>query len=76
MFTTLQTAVSGMGVAQLSLSTTGHNLANISTEGYSRQRVITTDMFYRTVSRNGNGTYNQVGMGVHAKAIQQVSVQK
>ncbi|MCK4711109.1 MAG: flagellar hook-associated protein FlgK, partial [Gammaproteobacteria bacterium] len=53
----LNTAVSGLLSFQRALSTTSHNIANVSTEGYSRQRVeITTqtpsqvgDLFY------GNG---------------------
>ena len=32
--------VSALQNAQLALSTTGHNIANATTEGYSRQRVI------------------------------------
>ncbi len=72
MFTTLQTAVSGMNAAQVALSTTGHNIANIGTTGYSRQRVVSTDSYYRTVGVNGNGTFNQLGMGVSVTGIQQV----
>ncbi|MBK1716745.1 flagellar hook-associated protein FlgK [Thiocystis violacea] len=36
---TLQTGISGLLAFQRALSTTGHNIANASTEGYSRQRV-------------------------------------
>ena len=32
--------VSALQNAQLALSTTGHNIANATTEGYSRQRII------------------------------------
>lgn len=35
----LNTAVSGLFVAQQQLATTSHNIANIGTDGYSRQRV-------------------------------------
>ena len=35
----LNTAVSGLLAAQRQLATTSHNIANISTEGFSRQRV-------------------------------------
>ena len=34
-----QTGVSGLLAAQGQLATTGHNIANVNTEGYSRQRV-------------------------------------
>lgn len=33
-------SVSGLRVAQASLSTTGHNIANAGVDGYSRQRVL------------------------------------
>lgn len=35
----LDTAVSGLRISQASLRTTGHNIANANTEGFSRQRV-------------------------------------
>ncbi|TAA40333.1 flagellar hook-associated protein FlgK [Corallincola spongiicola] len=35
-----QLGVSGLLSSQKQLSTTGHNIANVNTEGYSRQRVI------------------------------------
>tara|TARA_R110001583_G_scaffold33943_5_gene114586 strand:+ start:17291 stop:19306 length:2016 start_codon:yes stop_codon:yes gene_type:complete len=37
----LQTGLSGIYSSQAKLNTTSHNIANISTEGYSRQSVIT-----------------------------------
>jgi len=40
----LQIGTSGLLAFQRGLSTTGHNIANASTEGYSRQSVsLTTD---------------------------------
>ena len=33
-----QTGVSGLLSAQQQLGTTGHNIANVNTEGYTRQR--------------------------------------
>ena len=43
-FLTMNTAKSGLFAQQQAVSTTGHNIANANTEGYSRQRVelITT----------------------------------
>jgi flagellar hook-associated protein 1 len=35
----LNVGTSGLSVAKKSLETTGHNIANVNTEGYSRQRV-------------------------------------
>ena len=37
----LSTGISGLSAAQYGLDTTGHNIANVNTEGYSRQRVET-----------------------------------
>ena len=34
-----QTGVSGLLAAQRQLATTGHNIANVNTEGFHRQRV-------------------------------------
>ena len=33
-----QTGVSGLLASQQQLATTGHNIANVNTEGYNRQR--------------------------------------
>ncbi len=72
MFSSLATAVSGMNAAQVQLSTTGHNIANVGTRGYSRQRVIQSDFFYRTQGIAGNGKINQVGLGVSVDSVQQI----
>ncbi len=72
MFSSLATAVSGMNAAQVQLSTTGHNIANVGTRGYSRQRVVQTDFYYRTVGMSGNGRVNQIGLGVSVNSVQQV----
>jgi flagellar hook-associated protein 1 len=39
LFDGLGGAISGMGAAQAGLQTTSHNISNVNTEGYSRQRV-------------------------------------
>lgn len=39
LFTSLNTAVSGLNAAMAALQTTGHNIANAATPGFSRQRV-------------------------------------
>ena len=59
----LGTAISGLQAFQLGLATVGHNIANVNTEGYSRQRV---DL----VARNAEGTgAGFVGQGVEAASI-------
>ncbi len=56
-------SVSGLFVAQQNLTTTSHNITNVNTEGYSRQRV---DQEARTPVRLGD---NYVGTGVIASSI-------
>lgn len=59
----LGTAVSGLMAFQRSLDTTGHNIANAATEGYSRQRV---DLGTRPAQFTG-GSY--LGQGVNINNI-------
>jgi len=40
-FNALHIGYSGLNAAQIGIDTTGHNIANAETEGYSRQRVVT-----------------------------------
>jgi flagellar hook-associated protein 1 FlgK len=60
-------SVSGAIAAKRALDTTGHNIANASTPGYSRQRV---DMEARTPQLFGNGAQ---GTGVLVDNIRRVS---
>ena len=41
-FSTLGIGYSALNAAQVGISTTGHNIANAETEGYTRQRVVST----------------------------------
>lgn len=67
MFSGLNTMVRGIFVNQTALNTTGHNITNADTEGYSRQtvNVITTVSEYRS-SVYGN---TAVGTGAEIQAI-------
>lgn len=62
----LSTAVSALSAYSRGLETTSHNIANVATEGYSRQRVL-----YGTREPQvfGNGW---VGSGVNATSIERV----
>jgi len=62
----LQLGISGLSTAQQQLSTTGHNIANVNNEGYSRQRVIqeTTTPF--------NSGADFLGTGSKIKDVQRV----
>ncbi|WP_019026995.1 flagellar hook-associated protein FlgK [Colwellia piezophila] len=56
-----QTGVSGLLAAQQQLATTGHNIANVNTEGYTRQRAEQNSSLGLNNGSNyiGSGTYIQ-----------------
>jgi flagellar hook-associated protein 1 FlgK len=62
----LSTAVSALSAYSRGLATTSHNIANVATEGYSRQRVLYGT---REAQSSGNGW---VGSGVNATSIERV----
>jgi flagellar hook-associated protein 1 FlgK len=53
---------SGLQSSQNAINTTAHNLTNLSTEGYSRQQVVMTDMAYQTLGYTKVGI-KQTGLG-------------
>jgi len=57
-FNALHIGYSGLNAAQIGIDTTGHNIANAETEGYSRQRVVTSEAIPVSISpgQRGNGT--------------------
>lgn len=71
MLRSLNTAVSGMNAARTALSVIGHNMANVDTPGYTRQRIIQHEFLSQTVGYN-NGMPQQVGMGTDYSGIQQI----
>ena len=66
-FAGLNTMVRGIQNNQLSLDTTGHNITNASTEGYSRQRVDSAATNYQERPALYGGVY--VGGGVDVVAL-------
>jgi flagellar hook-associated protein 1 FlgK len=56
-----QTGISGLLASQQQLATTGHNIANVNTEGYSRQRAEQDATMGLSSGNNylGSGTYIQ-----------------
>ena len=62
----LGVGVSGTLAAQRALSTAGHNIANATTEGFSRQRV---DLVARKPQLAGNGA---IGTGVNVDNVRRV----
>ncbi|MGA4718541.1 flagellar hook-associated protein FlgK [Fictibacillus nanhaiensis] len=69
----LETARRGMFTQQTALQTTGHNIANANTPGYSRQRVnfVQTEA-YPAASMNRPQIPGQMGTGVAAGSVQRV----
>ncbi len=66
LFSTLNVANRGLTASQLGLDLTGQNIANASTEGYSRKR-MTLAAEYRS-----DASYGQMGMGVNVVNISRV----
>ncbi|MCL2169480.1 MAG: hypothetical protein FWB74_05575 [Defluviitaleaceae bacterium] len=71
MFSGLHTAVSGLRSGQAGLYVTGHNMANHSTKGYTRQLTHQAHFVHRTVGTNANGPM-QIGLGTNPTGIRQV----
>ncbi|WP_092926922.1 flagellar hook-associated protein FlgK [Romboutsia hominis] len=66
----LQTAKSGMSVSQTSIQTTSHNINNMNTPGYSRQRVQqSARSAYSYPGYNSSMGAGQLGTGVEATDI-------
>jgi flagellar hook-associated protein 1 FlgK len=70
----LQTALSGLEAAQAAIDTTGQNIANANTPGYSRQQVDMTERDPLTIQSLSNvtGAGSQVGLGVDITTISRV----
>ena len=62
-------SVSGLRASQTALNTTGHNIANANTDGYSRQRV---EVATNPASYTGVG---YIGNGVSVESIERVANQ-
>ncbi|MGV2939770.1 flagellar hook-associated protein FlgK [Mesobacillus sp. LC4] len=72
-FMGLETARRGMFTQQTALHTTGHNIANANTPGYTRQRVnFAQTEPYPTASINRPNIAGQVGTGVKADSVQRI----
>ena len=60
----LYVGVSGLQTSQNALNTTAHNLANIGTEGYTRQQVSLGDRRYQLIDTKPAISHKQTGLGV------------
>ncbi|MGE7664292.1 flagellar hook-associated protein FlgK [Ureibacillus composti] len=72
-FMGLETSKRGLYTQQTALYTTGHNIANANTEGYSRQRVnLQETVSYPGVGLNNQSTKYSLGTGVEAGSVQRI----
>ncbi len=65
----MDTGRSAMVASRAAVATTGHNISNANTEGYSRQRVH----FQTNVPQPGVGSKGMVGRGVLVERIERVN---
>ena len=65
----MQTGRSGMQAAKAAMATTGHNVANANTEGYSRQRVVQSAAAAETVGK----TDSRIGHGVMISRVERLN---
>ncbi|MBW9234635.1 flagellar basal body protein, partial [Leptospira santarosai] len=68
----LEVGKRGLMVGQASISTTGHNIANANTKGYSRQQVNATTSPSLDVWTSGAVNPGQLGTGVTLDSITRV----
>lgn len=68
LFGTLNTATRGLNAQQVALQTTSHNLSNVNTPGYTRQRVTMQASLAQSLPGVG-----QIGTGVNISGIHRVA---
>ncbi|MDQ0231452.1 flagellar hook-associated protein FlgK [Metabacillus malikii] len=72
-FMGLETARRGMFTQQSALHTTGNNIANANTPGYTRQRVnFQSTSAYPAIGQNSAKIPGQMGTGVEAGSVQRI----
>lgn len=75
MMRSLYTASTGMYAQQLNVDTLAHNMSNVNTNGFKKQRVEFQDLLYQTIKRpTATADVNEpvglsVGLGVKSAAI-------
>ncbi|GGA67186.1 flagellar hook-associated protein FlgK [Ornithinibacillus halotolerans] len=69
----LEMAKRALAAQQAALYTTGHNISNANTDGYTRQRVnLETLPAYPAASRNAPKIAGQLGQGVEAASVERI----
>jgi flagellar basal-body rod protein FlgG len=80
----LSIAASGMQAQQLNVDVISHNIANMNTTSYKRQRAEFSDMLYQNMERPGSTSSAsgailpmgiQIGVGVRADAVGRITEQ-
>src|SRR4051812_10707563 len=72
-FMGLNTALRGVLAQQAAMDTTGHNISNLSTEGYTRQRAeLTASTPWSNASARSQVTPGQMGTGVEVVRIERL----
>lgn len=80
----LTTAATGMMAQQMNVEVISHNIANMNTTGYKRQRAEFQDLLYQNVDRMGASSSDagtivptgvQVGLGVQAASTYRITEQ-
>jgi flagellar basal-body rod protein FlgG len=80
----LSTAATGMEAQQLAVEVISHNLANMNTTAFKRQRAEFQDLLYQTLSQPGANSSDagtivptgvQVGLGVNAGSVYRITEQ-
>lgn len=72
-FATLETVRRALFTQQAAIQTTGHNVANANTPGYSRQRVdFQTTLPYPAIGFNQPRIPGQIGTGVEASSVSRI----
>lgn len=72
-FMGLEASRRGLFTQQSALYTTGHNISNANTEGYSRQRVnMEATLPYPGIGLNAPTTPGFIGTGVQAQSVQRI----
>ena len=73
LLSTHNTAKSGMNVSQVAIQTTSHNISNINTPGYSRQRVNqSASSPYSMPGKNSNFGAGQIGTGAQIDDVTRI----
>lgn len=68
----LYVGMTGVRSNQIALNATAHNLANINTEGYTRQQVTFEDTVYMPVMTNDKVTTPVSGLGVSISEVRRI----